>query len=156
MKKTFRYLAILIVCLLVIPAGLSKAEPKTVMVELTIDNPIYLIDGQPQEPMEAYFFIVDGRTMSSPRLFSVAFSLKLEGGWPNPVIFKSKDIVLEMPYNGKTVKVNGKEVQTDVPVLVREGRTFMPVRFIMETFGAIVSWDPALHKATILYEVPEN
>lgn len=156
MKKIYQYLVILILCLLVVPISITKAEPKTVTVELTIDNPLYLIDGQPQESLEYPFFIIDGRTMSPPRIFYEAFKINIEGGYPKEVILKSKNIVIVMPYNNKKVIVNGKEEQIDVPISIRSGRTAFPVRFIMETFGATVTWDPLLHKATIVYEVPDE
>ena len=156
MKKHFKFFALLLSFIVFLSVGSVKAEPKTITVELTLDSAIYIMDGQPQEPLEAYIFIVDGRMMSPPRFLSEAFKVKMEGSYPKGIIFKSKGVVLEMPYNNKTVKVDGKEALTDVPVLVRSGRTFVPIRFIMEAFGATVTWDPDLHKATIVYEIPEE
>jgi hypothetical protein len=156
MKNLFRFISLVLVCSILLPWYSTKAEPKTITVELTQDSPVPVIDGQAQEPLEASIFIVDGRIMSPPRFLNEAFNIKLEGGYPKGITFKSKGIVLEMLYNNKTVKVNGKEAQTDVPVLVRTGRTFLPIRFIMETFGATVTWDPDLHKVTIVYELPEE
>jgi len=156
MKRLLKLIASLISCVLFVSVASVKAEPKTVTVELTIDNVVYLIDGQPQAAMDTSFFVVDGRTMSSPRLFNEAFKIQMEGGWPKEVILKNKNTVIVMPYNNKTVKVNGKQVQTEVPVLVRMGRSVVPIRFIMETLGATVTWDPVLHKVTIVYEIPSS
>jgi len=39
--------------------------------------------------------------------------------------------------------VNGKEVKTDVPPQIINGRTMVPVRFVAEALGADVEWDDA-------------
>jgi len=41
----------------------------------------------------------------------------------------------------KTAKVNGKEIKLDTSSVIAGGRTFVPVRFISEAFGATVEWD---------------
>jgi hypothetical protein len=46
--------------------------------------------------------------------------------------------------NKKTAYVDGKPVQLDVaPVIVPPGRTFVPIRFVTETFNGSVNWDAA-------------
>lgn len=49
--------------------------------------------------------------------------------------------------NGSTggikVKVNGVEIDFDVPPLVENGRTLVPIRKIAEALGAQVDWDPS-------------
>jgi hypothetical protein len=48
--------------------------------------------------------------------------------------------------------VNGKKVMLDAPPEIRSGRTFVPIRFISEAFGAIVEWDAATRTVTVIYE----
>lgn len=43
-------------------------------------------------------------------------------------------------FNGKVV-LNKKEMKFDVPPVIKEGRTLIPVRAIMNGFGATVTWD---------------
>ncbi|MCG0275349.1 MAG: glycosyl hydrolase family 18 protein [Thermosediminibacteraceae bacterium] len=45
--------------------------------------------------------------------------------------------------------VNGKPVKLDVPPMIIQGRTLVPVRFVGETFGAVVHWDD-MQKAVYL------
>ena len=47
--------------------------------------------------------------------------------------------------------VNEKEVMLDVPPMIMEGRTLVPLRFIAEGFGASVEWDGTLQQVTIYY-----
>lgn len=45
--------------------------------------------------------------------------------------------------------VNGKEIKFDVPPVVKEGRTLIPVRAVMNGLGAKVEWDQATNTITI-------
>lgn len=47
------------------------------------------------------------------------------------------------------VVVNGRELQPDVPAIVMEGRTLLPVRAIAEALGAQVAWDQNSMTATV-------
>ncbi len=47
-------------------------------------------------------------------------------------VFAAKDVTIT--YNGETLK-------TDVPAVIKEDRTFVPLRFLSEALGYKVSWD---------------
>ena len=46
-----------------------------------------------------------------------------------------------MTVGAKIATVNSKEVQLDAPVVIVNGRTLAPARFVAETFGYTVQWD---------------
>lgn len=48
-----------------------------------------------------------------------------------------------------TVKVRGNELKFDVPPVIKEGRTLIPVRAIMNSLGAGVKWDAETKTVTI-------
>lgn len=48
------------------------------------------------------------------------------------------------------VKVNEKAVKADVPGIVMQGRTLLPVRAVAENVGALVSWDQSTMTASII------
>lgn len=50
---------------------------------------------------------------------------------------------------GPGVKVKGKEIKFDVPPVIKEGRTLIPVRAIMNGLGADVKWDEAAKTVTV-------
>jgi hypothetical protein len=150
MKKIYQFIVILIVCLLVTPVSITKAKPKTVIISLKM---LYI----PELPVPIQPFIEKGRTMVPLRTISEEFEIKNE--WDNStkqIRFTDQNIVIEMMINSNTAKVNGQEKQTDVPVLIRNNRTFIPIRFLMEAFGATVSWDPVYYEITIVYEIPDK
>ena len=46
--------------------------------------------------------------------------------------------------------IDGRAVTTDVPPLLRDGRTLVPIRVISEYLGARVTWDPAARRVDVV------
>lgn len=59
-----------------------------------------------------------------------------------------------MWYNGPpiTIKINGNIVTSDVPPVIINDRTMVPVRVISESLGALVDWDNNANTVYISYE----
>mgnify|MGYP006308351013 FL=1 len=56
-------------------------------------------------------------------------------------------------YEGsKEIIVNGISEENDVPAMIINDRTFMPLRFIAETAGANVQWDQPTKTVTVTYQ----
>lgn len=51
--------------------------------------------------------------------------------------------------------IEGKKVEADVPPVIKDGRTLVPVRVIAEQMGAKVDWNQASQTATILHQQKE-
>lgn len=71
-------------------------------------------------------------------------------------VFISKGSMQITLYIGKKYALvndeNGsKQIQLDYPPEIKNGRTFVPIRFISEIFGADISWDKDTQKVTISY-----
>jgi hypothetical protein len=52
--------------------------------------------------------------------------------------------------------VNGEPKLPDVPPMVIDGRTMVPLRFLAELFGAEVGWDPNAYIVTVDFEARES
>jgi len=50
------------------------------------------------------------------------------------------------------LKVDGEVVNSDLPPIIINGRSLVPVRAIFEKLGAKVGWDAASKKVTISYD----
>jgi hypothetical protein len=50
--------------------------------------------------------------------------------------------------------LNGQTKQMDTVALLKEGRTFVPARYVAEAFGAAVSWDSAIR--TVYVDLKEE
>ena len=133
-----------------------------VKIQLTIDNPIPTINGEPAAPLDAAPFILQGRTMIPLRFVAEGFGAKVEYNfaaqreiqitldlmrirlWIN----NPKAFIEPIPPSKEPVK----EVTLDAPPLIRNARTFVPIRFISETFGAKVEWEASNQTVTIYYK----
>jgi photosystem II stability/assembly factor-like uncharacterized protein len=104
--------------------------------------------------------IVEGRTLVPIR--PIVEKLGGSVAWDSierKVTITLGDKTLELWIGKNTAKVNGTTVPIDssntkvVPQII-SGRTMLPVRFVTETLGARVDWDPVPKKITITYPAP--
>jgi hypothetical protein len=159
MKKSVRILTLLLSFVTFLSVGSVKAKPKIITVGLTIGSAETTVNGERQASLELPIFIEKGRTMVPIRFPSEAFKIHVEYDAQTKKIFLTlSGTKIEMELDKNVAYVNSKQLSIDSPPFVKkpEWRTVLPIRFIMETFGATVSWDPDLHKATIVYELPEE
>lgn len=56
---------------------------------------------------------------------------------------KRRDISLSMVIGKPEITVNGQAKDIDVSPAIRDGRTFLPARYVAEGLGFNVDWDPA-------------
>ena len=86
--------------------------------------------------------IIDGRTMVPVRAIFEAVGANIDFNAETKTITAKKgDTTVNMTVGAKIATVNSKEVQLDAPVVIVNGRTLAPARFVAETFGYTVQWD---------------
>ncbi|UUZ89853.1 copper amine oxidase N-terminal domain-containing protein [Paenibacillus sp. P25] len=56
---------------------------------------------------------------------------------------------LQLTIGSTDASVNGQTVKLEKPVALVNGTTYVPVRFVTESFGAKVQWDGELQMVTI-------
>ncbi len=69
------------------------------------------------------------------------------------------DLDLKLPIGSRTARVNGNDVQLDVPAQIVDGTTMVPLRFISEALGANVQWVSATQTVqinTVVTDVARN
>lgn len=106
-------------------------------VSATVDDKALNLDTPPQ--------IIDGRTMVPLRGILEALGLELKWDPETKTITAvNKDYTIVLPVGSKTATVNGKQVELDVPAQITgTGRTLVPARFVSESAGANVQWQPS-------------
>ena len=96
-------------------------------------------------------FIDDnGRTQVPVRFVSEA--LGAEVGWEGStktVTISQRDKEIKIVIGKKDYTINGEKNLMDTEALLKEDRTFVPVRFVSEGLGARVDWDPAVRTVYI-------
>lgn|GEM_PF-2152987 len=122
-------------------------EPLTAVIGSAKEERIYLWERVPTGV--AYFIVYvkdsDGLIISSPVL-AVDFSDRL-----NPTTVLIDDIsLLSGQWFSPRVKINDKQMSFDVPPVIKNGRTLVPLRAIFEELGAEVQWDEKTRTVTAL------
>lgn len=57
------------------------------------------------------------------------------------VIISKNNIIVEVPINKKYILVNGKKLLNDTQAIINNSRTYVPIKIILESYGAEVTWD---------------
>ncbi|MFZ5649969.1 MAG: copper amine oxidase N-terminal domain-containing protein [Bacillota bacterium] len=86
--------------------------------------------------------IKEGRTLIPVRAImnSLGAEVKWDGATKTVTVIRGEQTIVFV-LDSRTVTVNGAEQQIDYPAQLISSRTFVPIRFIAETFGAKVSYD---------------
>lgn len=97
-----------------------------------------------------------GRTFVPIRFISEAFGAEV--GWDGStqtvrIYLPGKDVRITLQINNKIAKVGNNVVTLDAPPSILNGRTFVPLRFIAEAFGAQILWDGTKQQITIELEI---
>jgi len=95
--------------------------------------------------------IHDNRTMVPMRAIFEALGMIVEWDDATRTAIGTRGVGLriEIPIDSTTATVNGEAVTLDVPAMLHNGRTMVPVRFIAEASGANVDWDQATQTVII-------
>jgi hypothetical protein len=129
---------------------------KEVLIHLVIDDPVPYINFEPQHSLEAPPFIHNSLTYIPVRYIAEAFDVEVMYiSETRTIQMKYQDITIEMKYLEMFATVTGPEGSKRIPLqgpyIIRLGRSFVPVRFIAEAFGAKVDWNAALQMVTITH-----
>lgn len=87
-------------------------------------------------------FVDNNRTLVPIRVISE--NLGYNVNWDNQtqkVTVKNDNKVVELTIGKKDVNINGNNSSIDVAPMIKNNRTFVPLRFISESFGNDVKWD---------------
>lgn len=88
------------------------------------------------------FLNKDGRVMVPFR--AIGEKLGAQVDWEastRTAVLTIEDVTVRVPINKQAIAVNGTEQQIDTFAIIKEGRTFIPVRAVSQALGAAVGWD---------------
>ena len=128
-------LAVLLSVLLILPGpAILTARAAESDIEVRVDGEVLKTDVPPS--------IIDGRTMVPMRVIfeKLGASISWDPG-AQKVTAEKDGINLELVIGAPTAKLNGSDINLDVPAVISEGRTLVPLRFISEILGLTVDWD---------------
>ncbi len=136
-------------------------ETKRIEISLQINNPKAVINQKEVWIDESNHAVVPvilppGRTFVPIRFISESFGAEVQwdGNTRTVRIFlEALDVRITLQIDNKIARINQDIVNLDAPPQILNGRTFVPLRFIAEAFGAEVQWNGAEQRITILLEV---
>jgi len=112
------------------------------------DNNTAIVEVDGEFVAEGY--VENGRTLVRYRDFAEAIGAEVNYDAKRKQVKVSKDKqTITLTLGSKKVLVNNKVKQLDVVPVVKEGITYVPLRFVAETYGYKVSWDNDLYIASL-------
>ena len=140
MKKIVLFITVSVIMLMAFTTTSFAQLPLRVVVN---GNRVNFPDAEP-------FIDDNGRTQVPVRFVSEA--LGAEVGWEGStktVTISQGDKEIKIVIGKKDYTINGEKNLMDTEALLKEDRTFVPVRFVSEGLGARVDWDPAVRTVYI-------
>ncbi len=124
---------------------------KKTVIELQIGSPSAYINGQ-RVSLDAPPFIESGRTLVPLRFIGEAFGAKVDWIAERSLAVISLDkLIIEVSIGNDRAYINGIIHQLDVAPMIKQGRTFVPIRFIGEAFGSSLVWEAESKRIIITY-----
>jgi hypothetical protein len=109
------------------------------------------VNGQLQ-PLDAAPYIKNGRTFVPLRFITEHLSTRIS--WNQSLqevtIYTDSRQTIKMRNGSQTLHVNGQALLMDAAPEIKNGRTFVPVRFVSEQLGAEVKYNAATKQVTIV------
>jgi hypothetical protein len=124
------------------------------MIELKIGSDSIKVNGEDKkiDSTGSKPVVVSGRTLLPIRAIIEQLGGTIE--WiasERKVIITLNDKVVEVIIDESNAKVNGEDKALDVPPMIFNNRTFIPLRFVSENVGCDVQWNAVDNTVNIVY-----
>ena len=128
---------------------LDKKETKVEKSEASKENSEIkiLVAGKEIKP-ETPAYIENGRTMVPLRFISEALGEKVDWKADTKTVIVG-DNKASLVIGEKEINANGKKIAIDSPAVIKDSRTFVPLRAISEILGSKVDWDSSTRTVKI-------
>lgn len=138
-------------------AQAAFAENEKVEISFKVGDSILNINGTLTE-VETPYVAGEGTTLVPLRVITEAFGAQVD--WENTtqtITLTYPDVNIVLQIDNIVAKVNNhSETLSEAPALSENGVTMVPLRFISETFGALVGYDNNTQAITVTKEFDEG
>lgn len=133
-----RLIALWIVLCLVL--GVSFSASAASAVGIVIDGKGVAFTSQSGSP----FIDSQNRTLVPLRITMETYgcSVYWDNENQNAIVYKD-GVTVVCPINKSYIEVNGKRVEIDTAAVIKDSRTYLPIRCVLEAMGADVGWQSA-------------
>lgn len=109
-----------------------------------------VLDGEEMAFTDAQPFIARDRVLIPVRAIFEGLGAQVNWYGDTRIVEARKgSLVVNLKIDSTTARVNGLAVELDVPAVIINDRTYVPLRFVAEAFGSIVNWDGETYTVTI-------
>lgn len=135
---------------LLLAVMMLAALPGSIVIAEETPDITVLLDGENIDFPDALPYIWKDRTLVPIRFVSEAMGADVSwnGGEQEVTIVKDKDTIVTHILSSKAT-LNDVLYTFDVPAMIKEDRTFVPLRFIAELLNCDVNWDEDTYTVTI-------
>lgn len=156
MKKIISLITVVVMLVLMFPAVITSADNGDVEISFKVGDSTLLINGSPVTVVTPYL-VGDGTTLVPVRVITEAFGANVD--WDNDTrtaILEYEGVKILLQIGNKVAEVNGKaETLLAAPELTN-GSTMVPLRFISETFNAVVTYDEKTEGITVVKKATDE
>jgi len=126
---------LIISCLFLSAITCSAAEKP---VSIIIDGVLSQFDQDTGIP----YINTDSRTMAPLRACLYSIGCSVDWDQQTKTVFTSKgDVTVAIPVGGNEIRVNDAPIIIDTKAVVIDGRTYLPLRAVMNAYGYAVEWE---------------
>lgn len=119
-------------------------------VLLAIDS-VNAFVGSDLKVLDSPALIKDGFTLTPARFVAENVGAKVEWlGEERKVVISKDDTVIELVIDNNVAKVNGEDVVLDAAPCIINDFTYTPARFVAESLGCKVEWEPDYRIVTVV------
>lgn len=117
-------------------AGVTWTVNGATGISVTVDEKtINFPDAKP-------FIDNNGRTLIPVRFVTEDLGAKVEWNEKHKVVYIRKDAVnISVRINDMDIVVNNRKVTMDTKAIIKDDRTYVPIRYVAESLGATVGWN---------------
>jgi LysM repeat protein len=133
---------------LMVPVPREKLPTRIASPQPPEAPPPKVSSGWPSTAPSAY--LEQGRTMVPLRALLEWLGVQVHFDQGRIIASKGREL-LQLRVGSPEAEVNGKPVTLEIPVAIRENLTFVPLRFVSESFGAYVQWKPQDSGVLLVY-----
>lgn len=125
-------------------SGSISSEPVTKVQAVKNGSITVTYNGKPVEFDAPPFLDASGRTLVPLRTLAQQLGCTVTwepSGRDNILSIQNDQVVIDMKIGEAKAMVNGKNVALDTASFIKDNRTYVPLRFISETFGVKTTWN---------------
>jgi len=143
MKKIYRIITSVIIITLIF-SGFAIAETKS-NIAITINN-----ENVEFNENLGYPFIDSNRTLVPFRVTLEKFGATVSWDNENRIATAEKyGVKVEVPIGENHIIRDGEKIEIDSAAQIKDGRTFLPIRAVLEAFGCTVGWNGESNTVTV-------